>query len=125
MKECIFIEFESGIFIYGDINIKDDFINYRKSKTIKNRKRQSWYDVSKIFTINYIELKSNDFGLLKKLIYSNTVFQFFYQNEKYNGIISVENGFEYKSEYSELLKDDLYSGTIIIEQIFEEGDNEW
>ena len=127
MKECIFIE-DNQLFIYGEISVKDTPINYRKTKTIKNNKRQSFYDMSKIFNINYVELKSDDFKKLKNLAYSNVNFHIYYQNEKYKCIIDLENGFEYNSEYSELLSDDLYKGTLIFEQIFEQdsgGVSEW
>ena len=127
MKECIFIE-DKQLFIYGEISVKDTPVNYRKTKTIKNNKKQSFYDMSKTFNINYIELKSDDFKKLKSLVYSNVSFYIYYQNEKYKCIIDLENGFEYNSEYSELLLDDLYLGTLIFEQIFDqypEGVYEW
>ena len=127
MKECIFIE-EKQLFIYGEISVKDTPINYRKTKTIKNNKRQSFYDMSKTFNINYVELKSNDFKKLKTLVYSNVSFYIYYQNEKYKCMIDLENGFEYSSEYSEVLSDDLYKGTLVFEQMFEltsEGVSKW
>ena len=127
MKECIFIE-NNQLFIYGEISVKNTPINYRKTKTIKNNKRQSFYDMSKTFNINYVELKSNDFKKLKTLVYSNVSFYIYYQNEKYKCMIDLENGFEYSSEYSEVLSDDLYKGTLVFEQMFEltsEGVSKW
>ena len=127
MKECIFIE-DKQLFIYGEISVKDIPINYRKTKTIKNNKKQSFYDMSKTFNVNYIELKSDDFKKLKSLVYSNVSFYIYYQNEKYKCIIDLENGFEYNSEYSELLSDDLYKGTLIFEEVFDqvsEGVSKW
>ena len=127
MKECIFIE-DKQLFIYGEISVKDTPVNYRKTKTIKNNKKQSFYDMSKIFNINYVELKSDDFKKLKALVYANISFYIYYQNEKYKCIADLENGFEYNSEYSELLSDDLYKGTLIFEQVFDqasEGVSEW
>ena len=82
MKECIFIE-NNQLFIYGEISVKNTPINYRKTKTIKNNKKQSFYDMSKTFNINYVELKSDDFKKLKTLVYSNLSFYMYYQNEKY------------------------------------------
>jgi len=127
MKECIFIE-NNQLFIYGEISVKDTPINYRKTKTIKNNKKQSFYDMSKTFNINYVELKSDDFKKLKTLVYSNVSFYIYYQNEKYKCMIDLENGFEYSSEYSEVLSDDLYKGTLVFEQMFEltsEGVSKW
>lgn len=127
MKECIFIE-NNQLFIYGEISVKNTPINYRKTKTIKNNKKQSFYDMSKTFNINYVELKSDDFKKLKTLVYSNVNCDIYYQNEKYKCIIDLENGFEYNSEYSELLSDDLYKGTLIFEEAFDrvsEGVSEW
>ena len=127
MKECIFIE-NNQLFIYGEISVKDTPVNYRKTKTIKNNKKQSFYDMSKIFNVNYTELKSEDFKKLKALVYKNVNVYIYYQNEKHKCIIDLENGFEYNSEYSELLSDNLYKGTLIFEQVFDqdsEGVSEW
>ena len=127
MKECIFIE-DKQLFIYGEISVKDTPINYRKTKTIKNNKKQSFYDMSKTFNVNYVELKSDDFKKLKTLVYANDSCYIYYQNEKYKCMIDLENGFEYSSEYSEVLSDDLYKGTLVFEQMFEltsEGVSKW
>ena len=127
MKECIFIE-DKQLFIYGEISVKDTPVNYRKTKTIKNNKKQSFYDTSKRFNINYVAIKSDDFKKLKNLAYSNLNCHIYYQNEKYKCMIDLENGFEYSSEYSEVLLDDLYKGALIFEQVFDqdsEGVSEW
>lgn len=108
--------------IDGTISRKPIRLNYKKRTMIKGKKRHNWYIEVSTFNISYEDMPSESFRILEQLRNVKDYVLFYYNNEVYKCLIEGES-FEYSSEYSQALLDDLYKGSISLEETIEEEDN--
>lgn len=108
--------------IDGTISKKSIRLNYKKRTMIKGKRRHNWYIEVSTFNISYEDMPSESFRILEQLRNVKDYVLFYYNNEVYKCLIEGES-FEYSSEYSQALLDDLYKGSISLEETIEEEDN--
>ena len=101
--------------ISGKVTKKKVKLNYKKVVTIKGKRKHSWYTDIAILSVSYEDMKSSDFINLETLFKNEGTIIVFYQNERFYCIIDGES-IEYDSEYSEVIEDDLYKGSITFEE---------
>lgn len=101
--------------ISGKVTKKKVKLNYKKVVTIKGKRKHSWYTDIAILSVSYEDMKSSDFINLETLFKNEGTVIVFYQNERFYCIIDGES-IEYDSEYSEVIEDDLYKGSITFEE---------
>ena len=99
----------------GTVTKKKVKLNYKKVVTIKGKRKHSWYTDIAIIAISYEDLSSDDFISLETLFKNEGTVVVFYQNERFYCIIDGDT-IEYNSEYSEVLKDDIYKGSMTFEE---------
>ena len=97
-------------------------LNYKKRTMIKGKRRHSWYIEISTFNISYEDMASETFRTLEQLRNLKDYVLLYYNNEVYKCLIEGES-FEYSSEYSQVLLDDLYKGSISLEETIEKEDN--
>lgn len=108
--------------IDGTISKKSIRLNYKKRTMIKGKRRHNWYIEVSTFNISYEDMPSESFRILEQLRNVKDYVLFYYNNEVYKCLIEGES-FEHSSEYSQALLDDLYKGSISLEETIEEEDN--
>lgn len=108
--------------IEGTITRKPIRLNYKKRTMIKGKRRHSWYIEVSTFNISYEDMPSETFRMLEQLRNVRDYVLLYYNNEVYKCLIEGDS-FEYSSEYSQVLLDDLYKGSISLEETIEEEED--
>ena len=111
-----------SISIEGTISRTPIRLNYKKRTMIKGKRRHSWYIEVSTFNISYEDMSSETFRMLEQLRNVKDYILLYYNNEVYKCLVEGES-FEYSSEYSQVLLDDLYKGSMNLEETVEEEDN--
>lgn len=121
-KDGIIISNKTGtvsLTLSATISKKRIRLNYKKRVMIKGRRRHSWYAEAVILNVSYEDLSSYHYGILEGFSKTEDYLIVYYQNNMYYMIIEGDS-FESNSEYSSILADDLYKGSITLEETIEE-----